>query len=133
MKKSVNKLVFGLSAKEQIAERLRRHIEAHFETTTQAAASLNITKQRLFSYVNGKAMPRADLIDRISERWRLDLVGNGATLRRKLRSDAGVKNQLLLLFEKPVSFGDDDLKVVVQRKGNSLVASISLSANLRVG
>lgn len=93
---------------------------------------MEITKQRLSSYVRGKAMPGADLIDKIAELWKLDLLGVGAS-RRKAVSGNAAKEQLLLLFDKPVSIGTDDLKVVVQRKGNGLVASIFLSANFKVG
>lgn len=126
--------VFGLSAKKQIGQRLRAHIETHFETFASAAQDLGITKQRLSLYTTGKSLPRAEIIDRVKERWGLSLLGAGQVNRKNYHQDRNdAKRQLLLLFEKPVSFGDDALKVIVQRKGNSLVASLHFSADLKVG
>jgi len=124
-------LIFGVPAKQQIANRLQSYIVANFESCTRAATSLGISRQRMFSYTSGKALPGADIIDLVLKRWDLDLLGgerrNGNVARKPS------KDVQYSLFDKPMIFKSDELKVVIKRKGVGLVANIQLSANVKVG
>jgi hypothetical protein len=68
-------MIFGSGAKQQIAGILAHHVTTNFRNAASAAEDLKISRQRLFSYTAGKSLPGADVIDRIFERWGLDLVG----------------------------------------------------------
>ena len=129
------KFSFGTTAKEQVAKRIQAHVQENFHSGAEAAESLAISRQRLFSYTSGKALPRAPVIDLILERWGLDLLGDKPRRRsaklKQGRTDESRPAQRSL-FDSPITLESDELTVVIRRKGPRLVASIEISADVKI-
>jgi hypothetical protein len=130
---STSTLVFGESAKSQIGRRLNRYIAGNFRNGSRAAASLGISKQRLFSYTSGKSFPGADAIDLIREKWQLDLLGAGGSASRdQNRRASEPKAQQLSFFDKPVTLSNDQMTLVITRKGQGLEFRLEISADAKI-
>jgi len=129
------KFSFGTTAKEQVAKRIQAHVQENFHSGAEAAESLAISRQRLFSYTSGKALPRAPVIDLILERWGLDLLGDkprrGSAKLKQERTDE-LRPAQRSLFDSPITLESDELTVVIRRKGPRLVASIEISADVKI-
>jgi hypothetical protein len=124
------RLTFGKNIREHIGRQLRGHIDGRFGgNLTEAAANLGISKQRLFSYTSARSFPRADVIDLIGERWGLDLVGKRNRLPNK---GDGIPPVQLGLFDQPVTLTNDQMTVVIERKGPSLAVRIEIAAQARI-
>lgn len=129
------KFTFGTSAKQQVAARLQAHVAANFHNnSSKAAEDLGISRQRLFSYVSGKTLPRAPMFDVIFKKWGLNLLGISSGPQRRHRADRGNlrEHQQPSLFDHPVTLKSDDLRVVIKRKGPRLVASIEIAAEVEI-
>ena len=129
------KFSFGTTAKEQVAKRIQAHVQENFHSGAEAAESLAISRQRLFSYTSGKALPRAPVIDLILERWGLDLLGDKPRRRsaklKQGRTDESRPAQRSL-FDSPIRLESNVLTVVIRRNGPRLVASIEISADVKI-
>ena len=129
------KFSFGTTAKEQVAKRIQAHVQENFHSGAEAAESLAISRQRLFSYTSGKALPRAPVFDLILERWGLDLLGDKPRRRsaklKQGRTDESRPAQRSL-FDSPIRLESNVLTVVIRRKGPRLVASIEISADVKI-
>ena len=110
-------------------------MSANFENATKAAKNLGVTRQRLFSYTSGKALPRAPMFDLMLERWGLNLLGekqrpSGVRSKRVPTEEWGSIQPSL--FDSPLIFKSEELKVVIKRKGPRLVASVEISADVEI-
>jgi hypothetical protein len=124
------KLQFGRSVKEQVVELLTAHISANFVSHTEAAKSLGISRQRMFSYTSGKSLPRAPILDLMQQTWGLNLLGEGA--KGNHENVEGSRPQQRSLFESPITLKSEDLTVVIRRKGPRLVASVTISSDVKI-
>lgn len=128
----MNKLAFGTSARDHISRQLNAYVDAMFGgNKSAAAANLGIQRQRLFSYTSGKSFPRPDMIELIGEKWGIDLVGISK------RGGAGTKEQTATpiqagLFDEPVTLRNDQMTVVIERKGPSIAVRIEIAAQAKV-
>ena len=129
------KFVFGTSIKQQVAERIQTHIAAKFDNNgAKAAKSLGISRQRLFSYTSGTAVPRPPMFDLILQKWGLNLLGKkprgGSTFNRTTAQE--LRPDQPSLFDSPVTLKSDELRVVIKRKGPRLVASIEILTDVEI-
>jgi hypothetical protein len=126
--------VFGRSAASLVGERLRGYVASHFGSNAAAAADLNISRSRLSSYTRDKAFPKAYLIDRIWEKWKLDLLGGevSAKSRRAPPQNQPSAFQQMNLFEDPITLKNDQVTVTIQRKGPSLEVRLEMSVRTRI-
>lgn len=124
------KLKFGTDVKLQFGRQIKEHIAANFASDAAAAKDLGISRQRLHSYTSGMSLPRATILDRMSEKWGLRVVGVDAP--RSTRTRSRPIEQLDLLFKKPVTFENDQLRVVLQKNGSKVVARIQLRTIVEV-
>jgi len=131
-----SKFVFGASIKQQVAARIQKHIEEKFENnSTKAAKSLGFSRQRLFSYTNGKTLPRPRVFDLIFQEWGLNLLGENIR-----NEDKGLNRAMIheprpvqsSLFDTPITLKSDELKVVIKRRGPHLVARIEISTDVEI-
>ena len=131
-----SKFVFGTGIKRQVAKRIQTHVETKFAgNSAKAAASLGISRQRLFSYTSAIALPRPRVFDLILQKWDLDLLGRKAQRASEtFKPVVGDKSQTAQrsLFESPVTLKGDRLKVLLKRRGPRLVASIEISTEVEV-
>jgi transcriptional regulator with XRE-family HTH domain len=126
------KLVFGTSAKSQVGQRLKVYISESFAgNCAQAAKSLGMSRQRLSSYTTGKSFPGADVIDMILEKWHLDLLGTGGSVGAK-RAAGKAKSQQVGLFDKPVTLTNDQMTLVIERKGPGIEFRFEVSARAKL-
>ncbi len=129
------KFVFGTSIKQQVAARILAHIAEKFDNNSaKAAESLGLSRQRLFSYTSAKTLPRPPVFDLILRKWGLNLLGKARHVnetfdRAAVQASRPVQH---LLFDRPVILKSDELKVVIKRKGLRLVASIEISADVKI-
>jgi hypothetical protein len=129
------KFVFGTDIKLQVAARIQAYVAAKFDdNSAKAAKSLRISRQRLFSYTSGKTLPRPPIFDLILREWGLNLLGKVSR-----RESAAVRNPRShtrpvqgSLFDSPITLRNDQMKVVIKRKGPRLVASIEISTDLKI-
>jgi len=132
MAKAPSKLVFGESAKSQVGQRLKGYISENFAgNCAQAAKSLAISRQRLSSYTTGKSFPGADVIDLIRQKWHLDLLGTGGSAGAK-RAAGKAKSQQVGLFDEPVTLANDQMTLVIERKGPGLELRLEVSAYAKI-
>jgi len=134
MARTPPKLVFGKNAKSQIGQRLKVHVSEEFDgNCAQAAKSLDISRQRLFSYTSGKSFPGADVIDSIREKWHLDLLGaGGPTDENSKRATGNPKSQQLSFFNEPFTLANDQMTLVIERKGPGLEFRFEISARAKI-
>jgi hypothetical protein len=126
-----SKFLFGTGIKPQVAERIQAHVEKKFGNNgAKAAASLGISRQRLFSYTSAKALPRPPIFDLILQTWGLNLLGVKPYRRAEAEWESGPRQRLL--FESPITLKSDELRVVIKRKGPRVVASIEISADVEI-
>lgn len=106
-------LVFGTSAKQQVADRIRAHISEKFgNNIAKAAKSLGISRQRLFSYAAAKALPRSAVFDLFFQKWGLDLLGAPSRATGAKSKGAGrqrARPVQISLFDNPITLKNDDL------------------------
>jgi hypothetical protein len=124
-------LNFGTSARRQIGRAIGDYVSAKFSSATAAAKDLGISRQRLHSYTSGKSLPRAEVFDTIAARWRLPILGVPPTPRSKREQGKSIGTQMDL-FRSPMILRNDQVEVIVQRKGAGLVAEIKISASVKV-
>jgi hypothetical protein len=134
MKKAPSKLMFGINAKSQIAQRLKAYISEKFDgNCAKAAKSLDISRQRMFSYISGRSFPGADVIDLIREKWPVDLLGAaGSASEISKGTEAKLKSQQLGFFDEPVIVVNDQLTLVIERKGQGLEFRLEVSARAKI-
>jgi hypothetical protein len=127
------KFIFGTNVRQQVATRILDHIAEKFgNNRAEAAKSLGMTRQRLFSYTSGKALPRPQVFDLILQKWNLDLLGE-----KYSRASGGSKHPHTqpaqrLLFEGPLTLMSEEMKVVITRKGPRLVAKIEIATDVEI-
>jgi hypothetical protein len=126
------RLTFGKNAKEHISKQIKAYISAKFGgSLTLAAASLEISKQRLQSYTSARSFPRAEVIDLIGEKWGPDVVGMGERTAR-LKKREGTPLVQLGLFDEPVTLTNDQMTVIIERKGANLAVRIEIAARAKI-
>lgn len=118
-----------------MAAKLQAYVAKEFDNNAaKAASNLRISRQRLFSYTSGKTLPRPPMFDLILKKWGLNLLGTvsrpqgvaGKNPRSDYRALQGT------LFDSPITLRNDQMKVVIKRKGPRLVASIEISTDVKI-
>jgi len=108
--------------RREIALRFNQAIEARGLSKTEAAAQLRISRQTLWLYLNEKATPGGEVLERACQLWGLSITYKGVQFKKgafapevKPRRTAGRQLSLLDLLEK---LKDDQLETeVVGRVG----------------
>jgi transcriptional regulator with XRE-family HTH domain len=124
-------LKFGTSARQQIGRAIGDYVSDRFGTATAAANDLGISRQRLHSYTSGKSLPRAEVFDTIAARWKLPILGIPPNPKSKRGQGKSIRTQMDL-FHSPMILRNDQVEVIVKRKGAGLVAEIKISASVKV-
>lgn len=126
------RFIFGTNINQQIAARIQAYVQAKFENNgAEAAKSLRISRQRLFSYTSAKTLPRFPMFDLILREWGLDLLGK-ASRREAATASATTVAVQRSLFDGPITLKSEEMKVVIRRKGPRLVASIEISTEVKI-
>jgi hypothetical protein len=69
----------------------------------------------------------------IREKWHLDLSGTGrSTVENSKRAAAKPKSQQVTLFDKPVTLTNDQMTLVIERKGPGLELRLEVSAYAKI-
>ncbi len=120
---------FGIPARKQIGNAIKTYASTHFDTAAAAAKDLKISRQRLHSYTSGKSLPGAVFIDMVNARWNLNLLGSASTSKK---ASGQAQHSQLDLFHSPMILRNDQVEVVVKRKGVGLIAEIKISASVKI-
>jgi hypothetical protein len=122
---------FGTPVRLQVGRVISAYAAKNFASSAAAAKSLDISRQRLHSYMSGKSLPGAEVFEILASRWKMDLLGPHAKARPKNQAKESRASQLDL-FASPIILRNDQVEVVVKRKGAGLVAEIRISASVKV-
>lgn len=121
---------FGTPVREQVGRALTEYVAGHFESSAAAAKDLGISRQRLHSYMSGRSLPRADVLDLLARKWTLGLLGTRSAMGAGSRRTSS--SFQMGLFRSPLVFHSEDVEVVVRKKGPALVAEIRILASANV-
>ena len=117
--------------RQQIGRTVKAYVSAHFKSSAAAAKDLAVSRQRLHSYTSGKSLPGADFFEMLAAQWKLNLLDTRPKTESK-RSPGKPDGAQMDLFSSPIIVRNDQIEVVVKRKGAGLVAEIKISASVRV-
>jgi hypothetical protein len=123
-------------AKARVAAVLQRYVDAHFDGSLQRAGqTLGYDRRRIYTYTSGRSFPSDGVMDRIKERWGLDLLNIDAGPNHcpaVSPAKASEEERQLSLFDFPVRLANEGVEIILERKGAAIAVRIGISPDVKV-
>ena len=123
-------------AKARVAAVLQRHVDKHFDGSLQRAGqSLGYDRRRMYTYTSGRSFPSDGVVDRIKEKWGLDMLNIDAdphSVAAASPNKASERKSQLSLFDIPVRLANEGFEITLERKGAAIAVRIGISPNVKI-
>ena len=118
-----------LSLSAAFAAELKRVLDERGMTVTEAARSLQISRQALYNHLKAISQPRAKLLARATELWNIEIqVGQSSfdktSFEKRVRPQTVAKQ--LNLWDHLDQIKEKDLQIGVKRVGRTLRVSVQI-------
>lgn len=115
-----------------VADELRRILGERQLSISAAARALGVSRQAFHNYLNGKSLPRKQVLARAIELWNFNIAVGGSLLDRDSfrENNPEPMPRQLILWEALDNIKARDLKIDVKRSGTTLdvLVKIDISA-----